>query len=282
MLKSYSKVDCGYLFTFIVGAVLPDVPSEYKYDYIVQYFKEATHVFPTISCDICTKMCYPHQVSTVAADINNSQYLPEELIRTLTLCNRCKTHVQSNKKTCPPKAYWNNLDPGVIPEELQVLSQVEQRLISRIIPFTKIVKLSGMYGQYSIQGQAVLFAQDIFEVVEKLPNMLPRSSSESGLVIVKESLENKNIVKEFTISRQSVLGALRWLIQNNPLYQDVTVQHDVRLEESDLFREIECDPLLANKESDTVINELETHFTSIGQYSRILRASWHQADHVSL
>lgn len=62
----------------------------------------------------------------------------------------------SNKTITPSKAYWNNLDPGSIPDEIQALTQAEQRLLCRIIPLVKIVKFTGLYGQYGFRGQAVL------------------------------------------------------------------------------------------------------------------------------
>ncbi|TLM45194.1 hypothetical protein FEC35_19145 [Acinetobacter baumannii] len=135
----------------------------------------------------------------------------------------------SNKTIAPSKAYWNNLDPGSIPDEIQALTQAEQRLLCRIIPLVKIVKFTGLYGQYGFRGQAVLFAQDIFEVSERLPNMLPRSSSQVGIVVVTERLENLNITREFTISREKFYSALRWLTRNNPLYRDVRIAKMSRL-----------------------------------------------------
>ena len=75
----------------------------------------------------------------------------------------------------------------------------EQQLLSRIIPFIKIIKLSGLFGQYVFRGQA--FALDIFEVSEKLLNMLPRSSDKAGIVVMTEHLENLDIAREYTISR---------------------------------------------------------------------------------
>jgi hypothetical protein len=78
----------------------------------------------------------------------------------LVLCHRCKKHLSSKKRTFPSKAYWNNLDPGKILDELAICTQVEElQLLSRIFPFIKIIKLDGFFGQYSFKGQAILFAQ---------------------------------------------------------------------------------------------------------------------------
>ncbi|VVC96008.1 unnamed protein product, partial [Leptidea sinapis] len=131
----------------------------------LQAFENAINTICIHVCDICTKRCYPNQVRTVRYNAAELTYLPVELTSkiSLLLCSRCQTHVTSNKTTAPPKAYWNNLDPGSIPDVIQTLTQV---------------KFSGLYGQYGFRGQAVLFAQDIFEVSERLPSMLPRSASQ--------------------------------------------------------------------------------------------------------
>lgn len=98
------------------------------------------------------------------------------------------------------------------------------------------MKFSGLYGQYGFRGQAVLFAQDIFEVSERLPSMLPRSASQVGIIVVTERLENLNITREFTICREKVYRALTWLIRNNPLYKDVRIDDNAQISDQELIR----------------------------------------------
>ncbi len=74
-----------------------------------------------------------------------------------------------------------------------------------MIPYMKIVKFNGQLGQFGFNGQAILFAQDIFEVNDKLTSMLPRSSSNSGIVVVTENLYNLNINRLFNIKFNSFL-----------------------------------------------------------------------------
>jgi hypothetical protein len=193
----------------------------------------------------------------------------------LVLCHRCKTHLSSKKQTFPSKAYWNNLDPGKIPDELAVCTQVELRLLSRIIPFIKIIKLDGFFGQYSFKGQAILFAQDVFEVTELLPTILPRTADTSGIVIILEELENLNIFRELQVCKERVNIALDWLIQHNPLYKDVqNVSANVDIQASDFVRQ-------AQPQSTDGMNNTVTEFKTINlksPVSRIVRSSWNQAD----
>lgn len=129
-------------------------------------------------CDICTKLCYPNQVVSCWPPPAVVSYLPANLKHSanLLVCYRCKIYLSSKETVAPAKAYWNHLDPGVQHDVLNQLTQSQQWLLSRIIPFVKVVKFDGHFGQYCFQGKAVLFAQDIFEFSEKLPNMLLRSS----------------------------------------------------------------------------------------------------------
>ena len=124
----------------------------------LQTFDKSINTFCDKICDVCTKQCYPNQVATCRPSAAAESYLPNELKQksTLLLCHRCKAHITSNKVTFPSKAYWNCLDPGVQPAVLQQLSQCEQRLLLRIIPFVKIIKFDGQFGQYGFQGQAFL------------------------------------------------------------------------------------------------------------------------------
>ncbi|CAG9773736.1 unnamed protein product [Ceutorhynchus assimilis] len=245
----------------------------------IETFQKTINTFCDRICMICTKRCYTNQVTNYKVHIIKAAYLPQELAckTTLLLCHRCNKHVTSNNNTPPSKAYWNNLDPGIIPE---VINQPEQRLLSRIIPFTKVVKFDGTFGQYGFRGQAVLFAQDIFEVTEKLPNMLPRSTDSIGMIVVSEHLQNLNITREFPVSRTRVYEALQWLVTNNPLYKDVVVDSGVQLQEQDLIR------IVPPKVNDTrrIEGQTETEhirdtaFVAISASSRILRASWHQGN----
>ncbi|KAG5666268.1 hypothetical protein PVAND_017603, partial [Polypedilum vanderplanki] len=85
-------------------------------------------------------------------------------------------------------------------------------------------------------------------VTDKLQNILPRSSDDTGLVVITETLENLNSSREYRISRERVYAALRWLIANNPLYHDVTVNDSARLETRDIIRVI---PAEINQQQST-------------------------------
>jgi len=81
-----------------------------------------------------------------------------------------------------------------IPDVIKNLIDMEQRLLSRIIPFVKIIKLGGRFGQSGFKGQAILFAQDIEEISEQLPVV------RICIIIVYEQLENIEQCRQFQIN----------------------------------------------------------------------------------
>lgn len=107
-------------------------------------------------------------------------------------------------------------------EVIKNLSDIEQRLLSRIVPFVKIIKLGGRFGQSDFRGQAVLFAQDIEKISEQLSLPIART----GMVIVCEQLENVERCRQFQVNIQNLSAALSWLVQSNPLYRNVTINFD--------------------------------------------------------
>ena len=185
------------------------------------------------------------------------------------------THLSKRNSAAPSKAYWSKLDPGPIPPEIEVLTQAEQRLLSRIIPFVKIVKFDGRFGQYGFKGQAILFAQDLLEISEKLPQMLPRSPEDAGIVVVTENLENLNITRQFSISRPNIYAALQWLVVNNPLYRDVIIDQNIELNEQAFVR-ITQQPSKAPDVCDDNPQPTRVYVT-VSVSARILRTSWNQA-----
>lgn len=224
-------------------------------------------------CQICKKHCYPKQIlKSFPSDIAKV-YLPDVLKSAgiLLCCRRCHNHITSKNKTknyCPPKAYWNNVEPGKIPEEIKVLSQVEKRLLARVIANIKVVKYDGIFGQYGFRGQVVLFAQNIFEITD----CLPRSTHETDMTILIENLADINILRECKISRNSLFKALDWLKMNNPLYSDLKFDENANLDVLHVVKVHKEQSLILESKQTTV-----SAFKIINQESRIIRASYHQA-----
>jgi len=166
------------------------------------FFDRTVHTFNDRVCTVWTELCYSKQVVTVYPSSDTRTYWLNELY--LVVCKRCATHITSHKRTHLSKAYWTNIKPVEIPDELKVLTQAEQCLLSRIIPYVKVVKFNGLFGQHGFKGQAILFDRDLFEVSDRLLTMLPRQVNKIDMVMITEYLDNLAHVGKFTISRKRV------------------------------------------------------------------------------
>ena len=114
------------------------------------------------------------------ACINNTQLstlLPnEELNGSVHVCSRSMAFIKKGK--IPPFATINNMHVDEIPLELSCLNTMEQRLISRVQAFMKLIVLP--LGQRAL-AQTINFPANVSEVF----NSLPRPLNSDGVVLVK-------------------------------------------------------------------------------------------------
>lgn len=118
---------------------------------------------------------------------------------------------------------------------------------------------------------------DIFEVIDKLPTLLPRSTADADIIVITERLQNLDSTRDYTVSRSKLIAALQWLKSNNPLYKDVVIDENAHLVERDLIRS----SLPDSNEDGTEDEEIVSEYISIGNNARIIHASWHQGNSVS-
>lgn len=94
---------------------------------------------PDSNCYSCEKT---YQKQTRRVSVTSSiTVLPQDHPDVFVSCNRCTNTILKNKT--PPNAYWNNMRVAPIPAELKDLNKMEVRLISRVRPFVKVVRLGG-------------------------------------------------------------------------------------------------------------------------------------------
>lgn len=186
--------------------------SETLYDYFPKFY-DAIYQGPTLECHSCKKTFYPPGTLRQTELLPNQRKLvPSSDAYSVLLCTPCRTSVKNNKM---PKASWvNNLDAGVVPSCLKNLNTIEQRLISKVHAYLKMVILP--YGQHAIDGQVINFPFDISSEAEKLCS--------SGVILVKLSNSKQDVPKEFVADSNKIRAALDWLKKNNPLYSDLIIE----------------------------------------------------------
>ena len=131
------------------------------------------------------------------------------------VCSRC-----SRDKKCPKKfSVENAIIPSPVPLRLQGHSQVEGVLIARALPIMRVNIKPG--GQRGYSGHCINLPQN----VKDLALSLPRYPKDLSVITVKVKARNDTF-KDVNVRRQKISDASAWLIQNNPHYSDVQIDHE--------------------------------------------------------
>lgn len=116
----------------------------------------------------------------------------------------------------PIRLAFNNMDPVIVPKEIQGLTFVEHLLIARVQPAPLYrVRLHGFLGQYAYKGDIINVGQTISAVVR----LLPRTATNQSVIIVRQELLNQHRV--FYVRRDKILVAFTFLTPNNPYYAHI-------------------------------------------------------------
>ena len=102
---------------------------------------------------------------------------------------------------------------------VQGLSQVEEMLISAVIPIMSIYQLPQI--QYGYQGYVINLPQDIMTFATSLPR-LPKELD--ILTVRKDGSDSTH--RDFRVRKAVVLKALLWLKQHNKYYRKIDIDYN--------------------------------------------------------
>ena len=136
-----------------------------------------------------------------------------------SLCKTCVSYLK--KSQVPPMCSKNSLEPAVIPDCLQYLSDVEKQLIVKNLIFIKVRALPKT--RMAAMNDRVINVPITDENIAKRVNSLPRTEKTSGMVNVglKRKLNMKNFHKHGLINPVRVYEACQYLIENHPDYSNI-------------------------------------------------------------
>ncbi|CAB4017850.1 Hypothetical predicted protein [Paramuricea clavata] len=140
----------------------------------------------------------------------------QNLASEVYLCYRCKKDKKSPKKFSAE----NDMDPGIVPEQLSGLTQVEEMLISRVCPIMRVYRKHG--GQRGYKGRVLNLPQDIQSFLKRLPS---RVADLPVLIVRRHGTEDTH--RDFTVRRHKVVEAVLWLKTNNLFFKDIEIDRDV-------------------------------------------------------
>ena len=95
----------------------------------------------------------------------------------------------------------NQMDPGVVPPELEGLTVVEQQLICKIAPAIQLHMLK--HGGVAAKGHSVTFAQ----AIDQPAQIFPRLPQEIDIIKMRRRGRN-DTSKEFKVRRYKVQNAV--------------------------------------------------------------------------
>ena len=140
----------------------------------------------------------------------------QNLASEVFICYRCKRDKKSPKKFSAE----NDMDPGIVPEQLRGLTQVEEMLISRVCPIMRVYRKHG--GQRGYKGHVLNLPQDVQSFLNRLPSQV---ADLPVMVVRRHGADDTH--KDFTVRRHRVLEALLWLKTNNPFFKDIEIDRQV-------------------------------------------------------
>jgi hypothetical protein len=118
----------------------------------------------------------------------------------------------------------NNMDPGVLPAHLPILTQVEEIVIAR--SHIQMVLYHYHGHQYHYSGYCISFMQNMIKTVDVLPNL----PSELDVVVSRPSdyAENETWYQhqfrsDFRVRKGHIITWLHFLKANHPGYRDITI-----------------------------------------------------------
>jgi hypothetical protein len=178
-------------------------------------FVASVGAFEDICCKINHKKCRSCHIVSM-----------QDVFKTENLCSSCAAGGQSNYNYTNMLPLWID-EKGEqqfhVPKVLSCLREGEKLLIQQVSVYVPLHHL--MYGQLGARGHIVSFPQDITDVCKKLPR-LPSDVSLVRVVKHFKLPDGEISSKSFSVRKQEVLQALRWLKEYNRLYKDIDIVED--------------------------------------------------------
>uniref|UniRef100_A0A8D8ZHS9 ATP-dependent DNA helicase n=1 Tax=Cacopsylla melanoneura TaxID=428564 RepID=A0A8D8ZHS9_9HEMI len=210
---------------------------------------------PNFVCCSCEGLFFQHSVSKLNVNTIQNSIGPEHFTEFYSkiknfnseyICQTCKNNVY--KKKIPKLATSNGLKFVEVPPCLSILSDLEERLCSKYIPFMQIRELKryAINSQLGLKGSVVNIPININDNLHILPRSL--ENSKTVQLQLKRHIQHKTHYMFETIRPAIVIDALKYLCQT-PLY----IKNNIKIDEEYLARYNEQ----YNENIDFVVNNNE-------------------------
>lgn len=133
----------------------------------IHEYEETIRESPCKCCSCCFRILFKEQ-TFLLAEVNDACKSIGLNVHS-DLCSTCKTSLKQNKVP-NISMKGNNLDTGVIPNELEGLTLLEKKMLSKINVFMTLTLLPG--GQYAQKGLILNLPVNIENIIEQFPQNL--------------------------------------------------------------------------------------------------------------
>ena len=234
--------------------------KQHALNYYISNFHKRIKEGPYYICTVCNRLLYRKSVQLLGR--NNYTSVPQSVFTNVIsydnkeyICITCHSKVLKGKIPC--QAVHNDMSVDEIPQELALLEKLEQILVAQRIVFEKIIVMPKGQ-QKKVSGAICNVPVNCAETCK----VLPRPPERSGIIMLKlkRKLQFRGHVYFQAVRPQQVENALNWLMQNNPLYDNVTIdmtnisenlktlQHDNSTDTSTSCHEIKNDVMEENED----------------------------------
>ncbi|XP_048731467.2 uncharacterized protein LOC125648408 [Ostrea edulis] len=181
----------------------------------VHEYEESIRESPDKCCSCCFRILFKDQ-TFLMSEVNDA-CKSIDLNVSSDLCSTCKTTLKQNK--IPSISLkGNNLDTGLVPRELEGLTLLEKKMLSKINVFMTLIFLPG--GQYAQKGLVLNLPVNIENIIEQFPQNLEQCP------LIELKFENSNgslyVGNHHKIRSKKYAEAMHWLIKNNCYYTDLS------------------------------------------------------------
>ncbi len=198
------------------------VKKQHDLNYYISKFHSRIKEGPYYVCSVCNRLLYRKSVKLLEKKDHSS--VPKSVFTNISsfdnkeyVCITCLSKVVKGKIPC--QAVYNNMSVDEIPPELALLEKLENILVAQRIVFEKIIVMPKEQ-QKKVSGGICNLPVNC----DQICIVLPRPPARSGLIMLKlkRKLEFRGHVYFQAVRPQLVENALNWLMQNNPLYNNIT------------------------------------------------------------
>lgn len=191
--------------------------DEINYLKLIKRFYKAIEDGPCYVCACCDQMHFKKRLSLALIENIDMDWLDicfyDETDTSIFLCLKCKKFLQNG--LIPPLAKVHGFQFPEVPEVLESLNLMEERILSPRITFMMIKQL-GVGRQYGITGGCINVPVDINNTVSQLPRKL--DDTYTIHLQLKRRLSDKNAFEKSVVRPKKIYDAAKFLVQT-PVYQ---------------------------------------------------------------